>query len=129
MYRADHILQAVNHRSNRRVRSRAGERAAPSVVPRGHPPVDLVLYVSAASTYTSTAIRNCETLLKRFDAACVHFEVCDVSRHPERADEDSVCYTPLLVKRRPLPRTYLVGDLSNATMLLDLLSACGLEPA
>jgi hypothetical protein len=105
------------------------KRRALTTAPRAHPPVDLVLYVSAASTYTATAIRNCETLLKRFDAGCVHFEVCDVSAHPDRADQDAVCYTPLLVKRSPLPRTYLVGDLSNATLLLDLLSACGLEPA
>jgi two-component system response regulator GlrR len=93
------------------------------------PPVDLVLYVSATSTYAATAIRNCQSLLTRFDPAAVRFEVCDVAAHPERADEDAVCYTPLLVKRSPLPRTYLVGDLSNAALLLDLLSACGLEPA
>ena len=98
-------------------------------MPRKHTPVDLVLYVSAASMHTNTAIRNCKALLTRFDAARVTFEVCDVSVHPDRADEDSVCYTPLLVKRHPLPRTYLVGDLSNASLLLDLLSACGLEPA
>ena len=115
----------------RRVRARTGVKrvAKLAVVPRGKPRVDLVLYVSAASTYTNTAIRNCEALLKRFDAARVRFEVCDISAHPERADQDSVCYTPLLVKRNPLPRTYLVGDLSNASLLLDLLSACGLEPA
>src|SRR5581483_1662800 len=73
------------------------------VVPRMQSPVDLVLYVSATSTYSATAIRNCQTLLKRFDAGHVHFEVCDIRKHPERADEDSVCYTPVLVKRRPLP--------------------------
>jgi len=111
----------VNHRSRWRVRSGTRvKRAAP---------VDLVLYVSASSSYSHTAIRNCQALLKQFDAAHVTFEVCDVSAHPDRADEDAVCYTPLLVKRNPLPRTYLVGDLSNASLLLDLLSACGLEPA
>jgi two-component system response regulator GlrR len=48
-----------------------------------------------------------------------------VSVHPERAEEDAVCYTPLLVKRQPLPRTYLVGDLSNPAPLVDLLESCG----
>jgi len=90
--------------------------------------VDLVLYVSASSRYATVAQRNCQTLLDRFDPHQVSFEVCDIGQHPERAEEDSVCYTPMLVKRRPLPRTYVVGDLSNAEPLVDLLSSCGVTP-
>jgi hypothetical protein len=89
------------------------------------PPVDLVLYVSASSRYATAAQRNCRTLLDRFDRRQVSFEVCDLGQHPERAEEDAVCYTPTLVKRRPLPRTYVVGDLSNAEPLVDLLKSCG----
>jgi KaiB domain len=87
--------------------------------------VDLVLYVSASSRYAQSAQRNCRTLLDRFDRRQVKFEVCDIGEHPERAEEDSVCYTPMLVKRHPLPRTYVVGDLSNAEPLVDLLKSCG----
>ena len=88
-------------------------------------PVDLVLYVSTSSQYAQTAQRNCKTLLDQFDQRQVKFEVCDIGKHPERAEEDSVCYTPMLVKRHPLPRTYVVGDLSNAEPLVDLLKSCG----
>jgi hypothetical protein len=87
--------------------------------------VDLILYVSASSRYAQAAQRNCKTLLDRFDPRQVKFEVCDVGKHPERAEEDSVCYTPMLVKRHPLPRTYVVGDLSNMDPLVDLLKSCG----
>jgi two-component system response regulator GlrR len=87
--------------------------------------VDLILYVSASSRYAQAAQRNCKTLLDRFDPRQVKFEVCDVGAHPERAEQDSVCYTPMLVKRHPLPRTYVVGDLSNADPLVDLLKSCG----
>ena len=90
--------------------------------------VDLVLYVSASSRYAQSAQRNCRTLLDRFDRRQVTFEVCDVGAHPERAEEDSVCYTPMLVKRHPLPRAYVVGDLSNADPLVDLLKSCGVAP-
>lgn len=48
----------------------------------------------------------------------MRFEVCDVSQHPERGDEDAVCYTPVLVKRRPLPRAHVLGDLSNPAALV-----------
>jgi hypothetical protein len=101
------------------------ERASSGTCRSASNPVDLVLYVSASSRYAQSAQRNCRTLLDRFDRRQVKFEVCDIGEHPERAEEDSVCYTPMLVKRHPLPRTYLVGDLSNAEPLVDLLTSCG----
>lgn len=88
-------------------------------------PVELVLYISASSRYAITAQRNCKTLLDQFDNRLVNFEVCDIGQHPERAEEDAVCYTPMLVKRHPLPRAYVLGDLSNANPLVDLLKSCG----
>jgi two-component system response regulator GlrR len=90
--------------------------------------VELVLYISPLSRYAQVAQDNCEALLARFDRRRVRFEVCDVSQHPERADIDAVCYTPVLVKRHPLPRTYVLGDLSNGEVLVDLLQSCGLAP-
>src|SRR6267143_3274267 len=54
---------------------------------------------------------DCELLLSRFDCRRVRFEVCDVSEHPDRAEADAVCYTPMLVKHNPSPRAYVLGDL------------------
>jgi hypothetical protein len=54
--------------------------------------------------------------------------VCDISRNPERAEEDSVCYTPMLVKKLTEPRASVLGDLSNPEALMTLLKSCGLEP-
>ncbi len=90
--------------------------------------VDLILYVSASSRYAQAVQRNCQTLLERFDRRQVTLEVCDISEYPERAEEDAVCYTPVLVKRRPLPRAYVIGDLSNGEPLVDLLMSCGVTP-
>ena len=87
-----------------------------------------MLYVSAASSYAAAATRNCETLLARFDQRAVRFEVCDVSLHPDRAETDGICFTPVLLKKQPLPRTCILGDLSNITVLMDLLVSCGVEP-
>jgi two-component system response regulator GlrR len=104
-----------------RPRARASRRA-PTDAARL---VDLVLYVSASSRYAAAARRNCRTLLDRFDPRQVSFEVCDIGQHPERAEADSVCYTPTLVKRHPLPRSFVLGDLSNSEPLVDLLKSCG----
>ena len=87
-----------------------------------------MLYVSADSSHTAAARRNCEELLARFDHRRVLFEVCDVSKHPDRAEDDGICFTPVLLKRRPLPRAYVIGDLSNTTALVDLLVSCGVNP-
>ena len=87
-----------------------------------------MLYVSAASSHAAAARRNCEALLSRFDQRYLRFEICDVSKHPDRAETDGVCFTPMLMKRLPLPRAYLVGDLSNTTALVDLLASCGVDP-
>ena len=112
--------------SGGRCRSRDSIRARASGSVRDTPvPVDLVLYISASSRYASAAQRNCKSLLDRFDRRQVTFEICDIGQHPERAEEDSGCYTPMLVKRHPLPRAYVVGDLSNSEPLVDLLKSCG----
>jgi circadian clock protein KaiB len=95
---------------------------------RPTPRVELVLFVSSASQYAHTAVRNCERVLARIDGRRVRFEVVDVSQHPERAEAERVVYTPMLLKRLPLPRVYVLGDLSNSAALLDLLESCGLEP-
>lgn len=114
-----------------RLRAPRGQvsRSRPAAA-RGTPadPVELVLYVSPLSRYAHIARRNFEALLARFDPRRVRFEVCDVSLHPERGDEDAICYTPMLVKRRPLPRTYVLGDLSNSEALVELLESCGVSP-
>lgn len=92
------------------------------------PPIDLVLYVSPSSRYTQAARRNCEALLARFDRRRLKLEICDVSRNPERAEIDAVYFTPMLVKRSPLPRMFVVGDLSDATAVVELLESCGVNP-
>jgi hypothetical protein len=92
------------------------------------PVVDLVLYVSQHSRHTPVAQRNCRELLARFDRRRVRLEVCEVSAHPDRAEDDAVLFTPMLVKRKPLPRAYVLGDLSNHTLVIDMLEACGVRP-
>ena len=86
-----------------------------------------MLYVSSLSRYAHIAQRNFEALLSRVDRRRLRVEICDVSQHPERGDDDAVCYTPMLVKRRPLPRAYVLGDLSNTEALEKLLESCGVD--
>jgi len=110
----------------RRPESKA--RAAVPTRRAASPAVDLVLYISQNSRHTPVAQRNCEALLARFDRRRITVEVCDVSANPERAEEDAVLFTPMLVKRQPPPRTYVLGDLSNAEPVINMLESCGVRP-
>ncbi|HEU5257463.1 MAG TPA: circadian clock KaiB family protein [Vicinamibacterales bacterium] len=92
------------------------------------PSVELVLYISTTSSSAAPATRDCEALLARFDRRAVRLEICDVSQQPDRAETDGICFTPMLLKKQPLPRTYIAGDLSNTAALVDLLVSCGVEP-
>jgi CheY-like chemotaxis protein len=94
----------------------------------GQRPVDLVLYVSADSPASQRAHRHLEGLLAQFDPSQVRLEVCDVSSDPARGEADHVVFTPTLVARSGGMSTWVLGDLADRSMIVDLLHVCGVEP-
>jgi hypothetical protein len=38
-------------------------------------------------------------------------------------------FAPTLVKRSPGPRTWVLGDLADAAVVVDLLKMCGMKPS
>jgi DNA-binding response OmpR family regulator len=113
--------------------SRPRRPAPPAAAEEGAAPeepseeVELTLYVSSLSPPSLKARRNMERLLKDFPDHIV-FDVCDVAEDPQRAENDNVVFTPTLVKRRPEPRAWILGDLSDPAVVTDLLHMCGIEP-
>lgn len=90
--------------------------------------VQLVLYISAYSPASLKALRNVQKLLERYDAKHIDFRICDLSREKsDAAEEDKIAFTPTLVKRKPDPRTWILGDLDNTQVLEDLLVLSGVE--
>lgn len=90
--------------------------------------IELVLYVSPASPASMQAQGNMERVLAGFNRADVAYSVCDLHRNAERADEDRVVFTPTLVKRYPVPRMWIVGDLRDGEIVADLLRTSGVSP-
>lgn len=90
--------------------------------------VELVLYTSANSPASTKARANLEALLAEWDTAAVTMELCDLARDACQAEEDHVVFTPTLVKRQPPPRVWILGDLSNRKVVVDLLYMCGARP-
>ena len=87
-------------------------------------PVELILYVSSQSPRSHAAVRNIRKVLTRFNAAQVKLTVCDLARDPARGIEDSIAFTPTLVRKTPGPRTFIIGHVTNPELLLELLADC-----
>ena len=91
------------------------------------PKVELVLYVSSASPASIQACRNLERVLETFDRAQVAFAVCDLGRDPLAGDADRIAFTPTLVKRFPEPKMWVLGNLRESQVLVDLLRVYGVD--
>ncbi len=89
--------------------------------------VELVLYVSSASPASIQARRNLDRILSDFDRAQVKLSICDLGHDPLAGDSDRVAFTPTLVKRTPEPRMWVLGNLRESEVVVDLLHVCGVD--
>ncbi len=89
--------------------------------------VELILYVTAESPRSATAIGNIRTVLSRYRSDKVFLTICDLTKNPGMGVEDNIAFTPTLVKRSPGPRTFILGHISNPDVLLELLDGCEIE--
>jgi circadian clock protein KaiB len=90
--------------------------------------IDLALYVTLPWPSSLRAKANLSRILAGVPAGEVRLRICDLAREPERAERDNVLFSPTLVKVWPAPKMWVLGDLSYAGVLADLLSMCGIEP-
>jgi CheY-like chemotaxis protein len=113
--RADRTAKPVSQTA----RSRNHDGSRP-----GHQPIELILYISAHSPRSVTAVENLKRALARYQPSRVKLTICDLASDPSSGVSDRVAFTPTLVKRSPGPRTFILGHLSNPDLLLELLDGC-----
>jgi len=82
------------------------------------------LYVAGDGPNSQSAIAALRALLAEFDGHGIELEIVDVLMDSERALQDGVLVTPLLLKLAPPPERRMLGRLSDRRSLLSLL---GLE--
>jgi len=97
------------------------------------PPADallvLTLYVTSGSHTSQKAKRNILRILKKYDAASIRLDICDIAQLGDQSgaghslEEDRIVVTPTLVKQHPSPRVWIVGDLSASEVVEDVISA------
>jgi len=104
-------------------------RTAPATpgAPGSIVPVELVLYVNRVWVTSTRARQNLDKVLEGFVRSQVHLQVYDVAEEALAAEEDHVVFTPTLVKRSPPPRAWVVGDLSELSVVEGLLDMSGVQ--
>jgi hypothetical protein len=87
-------------------------------------PIELILYVSAASPHSEQTIACITRVLERLDRSRVTLTVCDLTQDRQTSVEDRITRGPTPVRRAPGPRTFILGHIGNRQLLLDLLADC-----
>ena len=90
--------------------------------------VELVLYYTPPWPSSMKARRNLEKILGTYATDAVHLTLCDLGEHPDLAEADGVVFSPTLIKKSPGAPVWMLGDLSDATAVTDLLLASGIKP-
>jgi len=121
-------IVAATRRRRRPLRPPASARGSASDLSRSRKvKIELVMYTSSASEKCRKALRTIREVLERYDRGQVHLEICDLAQRPEAGTDDAVVFTPTLVKRGPGPKTWIVGNLEQTDLLVDLLELHGVD--
>jgi circadian clock protein KaiB len=100
-----------------------GSAAAPEA-----PHFEFHLYVSGATPNSTRALRNIKEICEQYLAGRYVLRIIDMYQQPELVQQEQIIAAPTLVRRHPLPRRQLVGDLSNRAAVLAILGLDYLQP-
>ena len=78
----------------------------------------LRLYVAGQSPKSLRAFVNLKTLCEEHLTGRYEIEIIDLVERPALARSDDILAIPTLVRRHPVPRCRIIGDLSNTERVL-----------
>lgn len=81
----------------------------------------LQLYVSGMSPKSLEAIRNIKQICDDYLKDPFELEIIDIYKNPEMASEQSIVFSPSLVKQLPLPKKVLIGTLKDTVKVMKAL--------
>lgn len=90
--------------------------------------IEFVLYVTPDSIPCHRAKAVMRDILKDYDANVIDFRIYQLDRHLKAAQRDRIIFTPTLVKRWPDPKVWILGDLTQRAVVIDLLEMAGVAP-
>src|SRR6478752_4550489 len=81
----------------------------------------LQLYVSGMSPKSMEAVENIKRLCDEHLKDAFELEIIDIYKNPELAAEQSIVFSPSLIKLLPLPKKTLIGTLSDTEKVIKAL--------
>ena len=94
-------------------------KSAPHVIIEGK--LVLQLYVSGMSPKSLEAIQNIKRLCDEYLNDAFELEIIDIYKNPELASEQSIVFSPSLIKQLPLPKKVLIGTLKDTEKVIKAL--------
>jgi circadian clock protein KaiB len=82
---------------------------------------DLRLYVAGSGSRSLTAFRNLELICDEHCAGHYKIEIVDLTKNPQRAQDDRILALPALVRKGIFPSRKIIGTLADAERVLASL--------
>jgi circadian clock protein KaiB len=97
--------------------------ASPQVAPVARPQVKyfLRLFISGNTRPSRQAMENLQVLSAQLGSC--EMEIVDIHENPEMAESERIVATPTLLRDFPLPKRKIIGDLSDISTVMLILSA------
>src|SRR4030043_2458683 len=81
----------------------------------------LKLFIAGGRPESARAVARLQGMLQDYDLHASSVRIVDIEQAPQAAKEAQVIGVPALVKEHPFPRKSVMGDLSDATVVLRAL--------
>ena len=78
----------------------------------------LRLYITGQTPKSMTAFANLKKICEEYLEGRYQIQVVDLLKDPQLASGDQILAIPTLVRRLPLPKRKIIGDLSNTERVL-----------
>jgi circadian clock protein KaiB len=86
------------------------------------------LYIAGTTANSAQAIANLTALCQTHLLDRHEIEIVDVFLQPQRALDDGILMTPILIKVSPAPTRRIVGTLNHEQVLLQILDVGSYVP-
>jgi circadian clock protein KaiB len=78
----------------------------------------LCLFVSGKSPNSARAVVNIKAICEKYLKNRYELELIDIYQYPDLAITEEIVALPVLIKKFPIPKVRMVGDLSNTEEVL-----------
>jgi len=89
----------------------------------GGPKYILKLFVSGIMQNSVRAIKNLKQICEEHLKDDYELEIIDIYQQPELAIREQIIVIPVMIIKYPLPERRIIGDLSNAEKVLEILNS------